>query len=575
MAAPLTLFLHSDWTRLSRSGSEDHDKLALDAHVVIPLSPSRPLPFLPFLLFLSCLHVASYGAYRVTSVIGWTIVYGDSEGGRAHFPCFLASSDERIWAAERFLRLWFVGLTVVEALTMALIFARGGLLRSAARFFVWWCRRNYEVTFWTVARAVLVTVGVSSMVPTAISSVLFLAIVAGYDLFIMMNGKAPWLLRVYRTLYAVNFVAMFLGYAAITMSKNECGIEKHQHQSGLISVLATIATAGQMRSLLKIDVLKMRRIFHPALRYGIWSHVVVSLPGPGETVALVLAKGQITLVPDGDHLLLEGKVFTFRMPAEAFRSRMFVGACFGFGIVLGFIMDHIVDLTLFKVNLAARCWTWRTDPSYAHIWKLALTSLGLLFTAWLVGLVLFHGLARVTIVWIRYWARRNWVLVSLFLLVALQGLGAGVGLAKGITFLANMAIVIPLLLCVTDFLLLLQQRAAFVLLYRSFVVLQIVAFAALYVRALAEDSPCESMIKETGPISITSFVLEKLRVTSLLFLSLHFISLIVTIKVGNVAMPIINFSERDRFSEGSSLPKHEVGRVSAGSREWLLSELHE
>jgi hypothetical protein len=99
-------------------------------------------------------------------------------------------------------------------------------------------------------------------------------------------------------------------------------------------------------------------------------------------------------------------------------------------------------------------------------------------------------------------------------------------------------------------------------------------FAELYISALAQDSPCHpAAIDTTHTASFASYILKKLRVASLLFLSIHLLSLLFTIKLDNVTMPILNFSESDRFAEGSGLPKHRVVKMSGASKEWLLTEL--
>jgi hypothetical protein len=175
----------------------------------------------------------------------------------------------------------------------------------------------------------------------------------------------------------------------------------------------------------------------------------------------------------------------------------------------------------------------------------------------LITLLVTNSLGGLALRWMRYWVRRNWIFIILCVargLVMFKPDVPGAGVGDGITYLVTYAVALPIGLSTIDLLLTLQSRRIIVILARVYILVQLFVACAGYVEGLASDSPCDQ-----GAVSKNKaiVVLSKIRTTVLLLFSLQYLTMLIAIKIlTGITVPIIKFSDEDRFSQSTLLPSH-------------------
>jgi hypothetical protein len=167
----------------------------------------------------------------------------------------------------------------------------------------------------------------------------------------------------------------------------------------------------------------------------------------------------------------------------------------------------------------------------------------------LAAIIATQGLGGCALSWMKFWYRRNWIFVLLTFLRAFVFIRPQISLAKWIGSFVNYAVFLCIALSVPDLILLLQPRKVFIVMYYLFIFQQLLSAVTLYIIGLSMDSPCDrALIERSNTPAI--FLLRKAQNAVLLFHSLHYVSIIVGVKLfEGVKVPMVKLSDKDRFVE--------------------------
>jgi hypothetical protein len=252
---------------------------------------------------------------------------------------------------------------------------------------------------------------------------------------------------------------------------------------------------------------------------------------------------------------------TFVSPPDSFRDKLSVWTALVMAWAASVLVESFSSVTRLRLNAVHRCWT--SQPQYFFVDILSAVNAPVAFglVASLVGIVLVHRLGRMSVRWIRYWFRRNFVFVVLSLLRGLNYFRPGVRLSTGVGTVLNFW-TLPFALAVSDAMLLLRPRFGAIAMYRFFIFQQMCVSVTAYVEGLAFADPCNRQRTLSDSSQRITFVVSKLQNAVFLFFSLYFLGLLVTFKIlTSITTPIIKFSNDDRFKEGVGVHLHRVERL--------------
>jgi hypothetical protein len=212
-----------------------------------------------------------------------------------------------------------------------------------------------------------------------------------------------------------------------------------------------------------------------------------------------------------------------------------------------------LDAAVLRIKLREQC--WEAHPAFAAkailgVFNTALASALLIAMVALVG---GHGLGPVWGGWMRYWYRRNWVLVAASFLRGLAFLRHEFSVTVWITSILNYSFFSCIALSSCDMIVLITRSAMLRLMYRLYVASLIFTAFVAYVVGSSLDHPCDK-----AKLSRTTewFVINKIQASALLFHAIYFLQILVRVKVfEGVQVPIIDFGA-ERFSEQADLPGH-------------------
>lgn len=215
-------------------------------------------------------------------------------------------------------------------------------------------------------------------------------------------------------------------------------------------------------------------IFPPALRYGIASRVMVSLPAPGEPAVLVMDDREISVSPApfgkvAPQQQAHRRVAEFRSPPERFKNLVAAWAALALLWVAIVIVQTVLDGARIRAHPVDRCWV--TNPGTPVY--IVLATINPPFAASLIvalaAIIATQGLGGCAPSWMKFWYRRNWIFVLLTFLRAFVFIRPQISLAKWIGSFVNYAVFLCIILSVPDLILLLQPRKGFIVMYYLFI----------------------------------------------------------------------------------------------------------
>jgi hypothetical protein len=559
-----TLFLHADWTRVSMLPPEtqEYKDLVASSQKVIPLSTNKPrlLRFLVAFVSLGTFFFSFFSvAWSAPSFMQWRTRYGTQSA-----PCFVPAPDPGLNLAVSVIDycttvIAFSGFLVSLAILFPL-----RLSRSYLGFAVWWSRRNYGLVLWCILRAVLMLFSERNEVVTLVVTVLTPPLFAGIDFMILLSDKGTWVLFGFKAFFALNALGSFLTYLHTIVVRNQCDLVMTSSLVNVVGVFYVITTAGRLLAVVKLNLQKLRNIYPPALPYGIASHIVHTPVAPGAKALMVMNEGGVTIVPFEALAALSGTQVTYTQPSDRLRRVFWVWAVVSVSWMVLSFSGNAIEVSRYQADPKDRCWRIEPPKTYYYPIPMVSAALALVLVSVLLAVILVHGLGPLTARWCRFWARRNWLLVCLCVARGLIRFRPEYTLNEGVADLVNFCL-LPIALSTFDLLIILQrQHGIFLHIYRLFCVHQTAFMGTSYVVGLAHDTPC-GLYTPVGSNPKTTFFVGKLQNMVQLFFSLHFLSLIFTIKfLSGIAVPILKLSDKDKFAEGSILPKHRLSKV--GSR---------
>jgi hypothetical protein len=522
------------------------------------------------------LFVAFALADSVLMFLRWEMTSRD--GLNNGIPCFeLSKAEGETGIVRMSVNLISAIIVVVLFFSGVLIIFLGSVGRSYLSFISWWMTRNFGFLVWCILRGVLGALTGSESIATLVLVFLNPPAFASLDFVILLCGGGRWVMWAYWTFYLLNGVSLIMSYLTGLAVRNQCNMAKKSASTNMLSVFTAIVTAGQLVSLIKIHVQKLQRIFPPALRYGLASHIQVSLPASGRKALLMVGEGDVTIAP-ADNIETPSGGSSSTVPFIVPSQRLWFYLTLWSALVLVWLSSSIafnsITLSLFRVHVNERCWTTHAPPS-------GLTLLGIFNTAQLsvivitlIALIVTHSLGKLTLRWFCFWVRRNWIFMILSVargLIVFRLDVPGEGLGESFSYFVTYAFALPIGTSTVDLVLMLQARKIFMLMGRLFILVQMVVASAGYVEGLATDSPCDT---STTSKSKTTFVLSKVRTTVLLLFSLQFLTMLITIKIfTGITTPIVKLSNKDRFLESAVLPGHRMDSLRMSSQEIVIGEV--
>jgi hypothetical protein len=261
-----------------------------------------------------------------------------------------------------------------------------------------------------------------------------------------------------------------MNYASIVCRRNSCVEENISGAMTVVSVIFNVIDAGQVLAILKIHLRKIRGLHSPALRYGTSSHVFVSLPLPGDKATLAMSDGDVMLLPSmpGDDAPGQRTVhFTF--PSSRFLRLVNLWGPPCILWVVAQIGMTAMDASILRAKPLERC--WETRPAYKAQGILAAFTTALAGTLLIAmfALLASHGLGRVVGAWIRYWYRRNWVLVAASILRGFAFMRQEFPVSAWISSFLNNSVFLCVALSAFDVIALITQSAILKVLYRLYI----------------------------------------------------------------------------------------------------------
>ncbi len=406
---------------------------------------------------------------------------------------------------------------------------------------------------------------------TSVIVVFSVPIYAGIDFVLMCGTQAKVRLGVSWLFLFLNVTGIVLAYAHNLLNRNSC--VPRQAFTGIyavINVVYNVVEAGQLIAIIKVHYLKLRtrggvlQVFSPALKYGVASHVMVSLPRPGEPAAIIMSDGDVVIVPaavGGAEGVEPGARVARFCVNERLRWLTNLWAVLPFLWIVVAMTQTAFELSQLRGDVKLRCWRiLPVQPAYKVLVTIntPLAAAVILST----GILLWAGgsLGGVLLAWCRYWYRSNWVLVLLSVLRGLVFVSPDGPISNWIGYLINFSFLSALALAVADILISLSPSPALKALYSMYIASQAFVAVSSYLQAQARSAPCDTSLV---PQSLTWFVVSKVQVVALIVHSLYTLQLFFRVKlVEGITVPIINFS-KSRFSAEKELPKHRVTRLES------------
>lgn len=219
-------------------------------------------------------------------------------------------------------------------------------------------------------------------------------------------------------------------------------------------------------------------------------------------------------------------------------------------------------VAILRASPLDRCWVILPNYRAQGVFATVNTSLAAVLILSMTTLIFSHAMGRACWGWLRFWYRRNWVLVSISVLRGLVFVRPGFPLSDLVGSLINYSIFLCCALSIIDLVLILVPSGFLKVAYGFYIASQIVASITSYLTGSSLDAPCDD---SRSPRSAAWFIIGKVQTSALLFHSLYYLQLLVRFKIfEGIAVPIINFSE-DRFSQQSDLPKHRIKRLETAT----------
>lgn len=542
-----SLFLHPDWTRIGLT-------VPPGTKVTIPFNVSSPR----LLSFLSrTVAPVTLVLYGISSAISaavllpqWRILNLDPEG--TGLPCLEKAGD----AALNRIRVVFSLMANVLAVggfsfSIAVLW-KCSLGRPFCSYVAWWVRRNYAYGLWCLTRSgfsgyVDGVPEIGTIVVTVVSGPVF----AGIEfVLLLLGGPASAVKQMYRVFYLLNGLSSILSYVNNLFLRNQCN--KSLGSSLLVFVvneLFVVATAGQLLAVVKIHWQKLRDVEAPVLPYGLASHVSVSLPErPGEPCEAVLSPDNVGIGPTVGGLDQPRRGgFLFRSPdGPRFRRHLTVWAVVCFVWVVLAATSNIAAAERHRAVLSKRCWVSHPRPLFVIAIDIGVAILAVLIIAAQAAIVVGAGLTGLMVRWISFTYRRNWIFVVLAFARGLVDFRPGVPRSSAYAAFVNFSIILQLALASTDLLLLLSQSLVFRMMYRGFVLQQIVVSVTAYIEGLSTTFPCDLSLK---PKDRSQFFLRKAQSSVQLFFSLFFLGKLLSAKIfsPSIETPLLKLSDSGRF----------------------------
>jgi hypothetical protein len=388
-------------------------------------------------------------------------------------------------------------------------------------------------------------------------SFLYIPIFAGIDFIIMMGGSKS--VTIYRAAFCSSLLQTLISYFRTLCSQNLCEEVKLSGAAVIIRVLYYVVDAGLRLALMKLLFKKIRRTYPPALRYGISSHILISLPPPGGKADLIMSDGDVVIMPSGGAVTEIGQI-VFSSPSGGFHRSIIVWSLVAMVWACVAICQTILEVSILRAKPLEQCWETVSNFKAQPILATINPALAAALIASLTTLILVHRLGRVCWGWLPYWYRRNWILVLITFFRGFTFVRPDYPTSQWMAQIINYSAILCVALSIVDIILLFAPSRILKAMYRLFILSQIIASISSYLVGSSLGSPCD---KSRLSPSTAWFIANKVQTSITLFHSLFLLQLLVRVKIfEGVAVPIIDFSAC-RFSEQSVLPKHRISRIES------------
>jgi hypothetical protein len=404
--------------------------------------------------------------------------------------------------------------------------------------------------------------GISSSLVLLISPIIF----SGVDFLILLSGQqALWARRLFRAFFILNAVAITVNFAAGIARRNSCVEDTASGGMAVVVAVFNVVDAGQLLALLKVHLRKIRRVFPPVLRYGNASHVLVSFPRPGEKATLVMSDGDVIITPamtSGDHDAFAApgqRIAHFTAPSARLLRLVNLWSLPCTLWMLASIGISGLDASRLRARLVERCWETLPPFKASAILSTSSTTLAVALIIAMFAIIVSHGLGRVLWSWMKYWYRRNWVLVVVSFFRGLAFMRQEYPVSFWISSFLNTSVLLCVALSMGDGIILITQSRTFKAMYWFFIAAQTSTSFVVYVTGSSLDNPCDR--SKLSP-SLTWFVINKIQASVLLFHSIYYLQIQLRAKFEGIDVPLINFGT-ERFSDGQAeLPGERFSRMS-------------
>lgn len=361
---------------------------------------------------------------------------------------------------------------------------------------------------WSAARAVLILVvyrgsQLLSNLSTTIVVAMGVFIFSGIDWGLLCGGRGAGPLRSLALLFfVVNLAGSCTNYAQNLLKRNLCLGSNEGHGLGrtIANVLFLIAESGHLLAVIKIQLRKLsgglQGVAAPVFRYGLSSHVQVSLPNPGEAAVLVMSDGGVAVVAAADaaapgSAASNTMVVEFASPSQRFWLAVQVWAVFSLFWSFATIAQLAFDISRLKGNLSSRCWFILHESRAQSVVTILNAPLAGALIFSMVLILAYGGLLRVCWIWGRFWYRRSWALVFLCVMRGCVFVRPDVARAEYIGSFVNVAFFFSLSVAFFDLILLLSTSLALRILYSSYLLTLLLNSVNGYLAATSLNNPCD------------------------------------------------------------------------------------
>jgi hypothetical protein len=578
-----TLYLSDGWTRLTPLGPEetfekgfganDFSSVRDRAKVEILIKPARPIDSL--MNIIARLIPFAFVLYVVSVIVSKSLAISHLDFSPERY-CF--NTVEKAEGAERKrdLRLelafeWLSVTTAVVGILLGLVIPVT-ILRlwgALASFLRWWARRN-----WALATLGLLK-GLSTFILAersekvgGVLSALVVFIFGGLDFMLLLTDSAPgttrsWWKTVYRVFYALNLGAIGLDYILSVVHRNLCDAQPSDGMGTyVLRALSEVVRASYLIQLFILHIKKIVWPSSPALRYSIRSYVHVQPDvGPGELTSFLLGDGDMAVVTavTTENAAEDLSRFHFVYPAPTFPAAVRNWGFFLFfwsllGITETSLALSRVSLAFSKEQVGKVCWKRRDEYSTKITYTLSFGSTGLIviIIGLMIRLLIKYKLGRVVRRWTLYWFRRNPVFVVFCLVRGCNEFRPGNGLVLPWLTFIKFGVILPVALAVIDLVLVMKPQRIFIGMLWFMIALQALSQVADNTRALYYENPCE--YEEAKTVGLAG----KCQNTLLLLFSAQYLGRLYLKVTEGITVPLLNFSDADRFARTALLPKDRV-----------------